>query len=128
MLRILHLLVGRMPSGISRLLSYPPRHVCPRYAQIGQCLNREAAEGEDTTAVELLAGTPFDAVVVPLVHGGMLTGVARWAHAVNPTIGLICVQARALMPWTRATVRQYLTLSNAGSLIGISRRRRLEPR
>jgi threonine dehydratase len=56
-------------------------------------LDKEAAEGAGTMAVELLAETGLDAIVVPLGNGAMLTGIARWAHAVNPAIEIIGVQA-----------------------------------
>jgi threonine dehydratase len=58
-------------------------------------LDPEAAEGAGTMAVELLAGTEKpDCLVVPLGNGAMLTGIARWAKAVAPSIEIIGVQAR----------------------------------
>jgi threonine dehydratase len=57
-------------------------------------LDKEAAEGAGTMAIELLAGTTLDAIVVPLGNGAMLTGIARWAHAVDPAIEIIGVQAK----------------------------------
>ena len=56
-------------------------------------LDQEAAEGAGTIAVELLAETAIDAIVVPLGNGAMLTGIARWAHSANPAIEIIGVQA-----------------------------------
>ena len=57
-------------------------------------LDVEAAEGAGTIGVELLAGNAaFDAIVVPLGNGALLTGVARWAKAVQPNIEIIGVQA-----------------------------------
>jgi threonine dehydratase len=58
-------------------------------------LDREAAEGAGTIAVELLAqGLRPDAIVVPLGNGALLTGVARWAKAVHPAVEIIGVQAK----------------------------------
>ena len=56
-------------------------------------LDKEAAEGAGTMAVELLAEVAIDMIVVPLGNGAMLTGIARWAHAMNPAIEIIGVQA-----------------------------------
>jgi len=57
-------------------------------------LDPEASEGAGTMAVELMAdATPPDCIVVPLGNGAMLTGIARWAKAVNPDVEVIGVQA-----------------------------------
>lgn len=57
-------------------------------------LDPEAAEGAATIAVELLeAGEKPEAIVVPLGNGALLTGIARWAKAVDPAIRIIGVQA-----------------------------------
>jgi threonine dehydratase len=57
-------------------------------------LDAEAAEGAATIAVELLAhGRQPDAIVVPLGNGALLTGIARWAKAMNPGVEVIGVQA-----------------------------------
>lgn len=57
-------------------------------------LDPEAAEGAATIAMELLraAETP-DVLAVPLGNGALLTGIARWAKAVQPGIEVIGVQA-----------------------------------
>ncbi len=48
-------------------------------------LDVEASEGAGTMAMELLAhGAQYDAVLVPLGNGAMLTGIARWFKAVSP--------------------------------------------
>ncbi len=48
-------------------------------------LDVEASEGAGTMAMELLArGTKYDAVLVPLGNGAMLTGIARWFKATCP--------------------------------------------
>lgn len=57
-------------------------------------LDPEAAEGAATIALELLAGAEKpDVLAVPLGNGALLTGVARWAKAVQPGIEVIGVQA-----------------------------------
>ena len=57
-------------------------------------LDAEAAEGAGTIAAELLATGPYpDVLVVPLGNGALLTGVARWAKAIDPGIEVIGVQA-----------------------------------
>jgi threonine dehydratase len=58
-------------------------------------LDAEASEGAGTIAIELLGSTEIpDCIVIPLGNGAMLTGIARWAKAVAPTIEIIGVQAR----------------------------------
>ena len=58
-------------------------------------LDPEAAEGAATIAVELLEGPAKPEVLaVPLGNGALLTGIARWAKAVDPAIRVIGVQAR----------------------------------
>ena len=58
-------------------------------------LDAEAAEGAGTIAVELMAMEPKpDCLVVPLGNGALLTGIARWAKAVNPGVEIIGVQAQ----------------------------------
>ena len=48
-------------------------------------LDVEASEGAGTMAMELLAhGAQYDAVLVPLGNGAMLTGIARWFKAASP--------------------------------------------
>lgn len=57
-------------------------------------LDPEAAEGAATIALELLAGAEKpDVLAVPLGNGALLTGIARWAKAVQPGIEVIGVQA-----------------------------------
>jgi threonine dehydratase len=49
-------------------------------------LDVEASEGAGTMAMELLAhGAQYDAVLVPLGNGAMLTGIARWFKATSPS-------------------------------------------
>lgn len=61
---------------------------------------REIAEGAGSIGVELLAsGQPFDAIVLPLGNGALLTGVARWIKAHAPktrVIGISSVHAPAM--------------------------------
>jgi threonine dehydratase len=48
-------------------------------------LDVEASAGAGTMALELLArGAQYDAVLVPLGNGAMLTGIARWFKAASP--------------------------------------------
>lgn len=56
-------------------------------------LDVETSVGAATIAVELSAGEPFDAVVVPLGNGAMLTGMGRWLKAVAPGTEVIGVSA-----------------------------------
>jgi threonine dehydratase len=58
-------------------------------------LDPEASIGAATMAVELLeGGASYDAVVVPLGNGAMLTGVGRWFKAASPKTQVIGVCAR----------------------------------
>ena len=63
-------------------------------------LEREIAEGAGSIGVELLAaGSAFDAVLLPLGNGALLTGVARWIKTHAPAtkvIGVSSVHARAM--------------------------------
>lgn len=56
---------------------------------------REAAiaEGAGTIARELLNLPPFDAVLVPLGNGALLTGIGRWTKAHAPRVRVIGVSA-----------------------------------
>ena len=72
-----------------------------RYAQADGGLfvedGREAsiAEGAGTIGLELLArGESFDALVLPLGNGALLTGVARWVKAHSPGTQVVGVSAR----------------------------------
>lgn len=72
-----------------------------RYAQADGGLfvedGREAsiAEGAGTIGLELLArGESFDALVLPLGNGALLTGVARWVKAHSPGTQVVGVGAR----------------------------------
>jgi threonine dehydratase len=73
--------------------------------QNGACLvedgrQTEIAEGAGSIGVELLAsGKSFDAVLLPLGNGALLTGVARWIKAHSPEtrmIGVSSVHAPAM--------------------------------
>ena len=61
---------------------------------------KEIAEGAGSIAVELLgSGKSFDAVLLPLGNGALLTGVARWIKAHSPEtriIGVSSVHAPAM--------------------------------
>lgn len=57
-------------------------------------LDKEAAEGAATIAMELLAGGAPEAILVPLGNGALLTGIARWVKAHAPQCRVVGVQAR----------------------------------
>lgn len=72
-----------------------------RFAQASGALfvedGREAsiAEGAGTIGLELLQrGDRFDAVLLPLGNGALLTGVARWVKAHHPATRIVGVSAR----------------------------------
>ncbi|GMM62019.1 threonine ammonia-lyase [Novosphingobium pituita] len=53
------------------------------------------AAGQGTVALEMLKDVPsIDMLVVPIGGGGLLTGMATVARALNPDIGLVGVQAQ----------------------------------
>jgi threonine dehydratase len=57
-------------------------------------LDPEASIGAATIGVELLAsGQVYDAVLVPLGNGAMLTGIARWVKAIAPSTTVYGVSA-----------------------------------
>jgi threonine dehydratase len=60
----------------------------------------EIAEGAGSIGVELLAsGKSFDAILLPLGNGALLTGVARWVKAYSPAthiMGVSSVHASAM--------------------------------
>lgn len=57
-------------------------------------LDAEAAEGAGTIAAELMRGPERPEVLaIPLGNGALLTGMARWAKAVDPGVTVIGVQA-----------------------------------
>lgn len=57
-------------------------------------LDAEAAEGAGTISLELMRGPGMpEALVIPLGNGALLTGMARWAKAVDPGVTVIGVQA-----------------------------------
>jgi threonine dehydratase len=58
-------------------------------------LATEVSEGHGTIAIELLLyGDAYDAVVIALGNGAMLTGIARWIKAASPTTRVYGVCAR----------------------------------
>ena len=63
-------------------------------------LEPEVSEGHGSLAIELLAsGKPFNAVLVPLGNGALLTGVGRWIKAASPGTSVIgvCVEGALAM-------------------------------
>jgi threonine dehydratase len=72
----------------------------------------EISEGAGSIGVELLAAqTRFDAVLVPLGNGALLTGVARWIKAHSPetrVYGVSSVHAPAMHDsWKRGEIVSY---------------------
>jgi threonine dehydratase len=58
-------------------------------------LDPEASEGAGTIALEMLElGERPDIILVPLGNGAMLTGIARWAKAIDGAIRIVGVQAK----------------------------------
>lgn len=51
------------------------------------------AEGAGTIGVELCREDPFDAIVLPIGDGALITGVARWVKAHQPETRIIGVNA-----------------------------------
>ena len=75
----------------------------------------EIAEGAGSIAVELLAESrPFDAVLIPLGNGALLTGMARWIKAKSPStrvIGVVSAGATAMQEsWRKGAI-----VSHAGT-------------
>jgi threonine dehydratase len=70
--------------------SHPLSHV-----MLADGLDPEASEGAGTIALELLnQGKRPEIILVPLGNGAMLTGMARWVKALDPSIRVIGVQAK----------------------------------
>ncbi|MFC5422844.1 threonine/serine dehydratase [Bosea eneae] len=55
--------------------------------------DREAALGAGTIAAELTSAAPFDAVLVPLGNGALLTGMGTWIKQRHPTTRVVGVHA-----------------------------------
>ncbi|HEX6286431.1 MAG TPA: pyridoxal-phosphate dependent enzyme, partial [Acidimicrobiia bacterium] len=53
----------------------------------------EISEGAGTIGVELTRLRDYDAVVVPVGNGALISGVARWVKAVSPTTRVVGVSA-----------------------------------
>lgn len=53
----------------------------------------EISEGAGTIGVELTRHDRYDAIVVPVGNGALISGVARWVKAVSPTTRVIGVSA-----------------------------------
>ncbi len=87
-------------------------------------LDVAASEGAGTMAVELLArGAAYDAVLVPLGNGAMLTGIARWFKAVSPATriyGVCAVGADAMeKSWRSGTLIQPESIQTIADGIGV---------
>ena len=65
----------------------------------------DVAAGQGTVALEMLEEQPdFDCLVTPIGGGGLISGMATVAHAMNPAIEMIGVQA-ALYPSMHARMK-----------------------
>jgi threonine dehydratase len=87
-------------------------------------LDVEASEGAGTMAIELLVdGAQYDAVVVPLGNGAMLTGIARWFKAVSPatTIYGVCAAGADAMEksWRSGKILQPSSIATIADGIGV---------
>lgn len=62
----------------------------------------------ETIGRELLEATPFDAVLLPLGNGALLTGVGRWIKAHGPGVRVVGVRAQGAdamaAPWHRGAL------------------------
>jgi threonine dehydratase len=68
-------------------------HAGTRFVEDGREV--EIAEGAGTIAVELLgSGTPFDALLIPLGDGALVTGMGTWTKHRAPGVRVIAVAAR----------------------------------
>ena len=84
--------------------------------------------GQGTVAIEILEDAPdLDAVVVPIGGGGLISGIATAAKALNPKIEVYGVQAhaypsmydvikRANLPCTGSTIAEGIAVKYAGDL------------
>lgn len=65
--------------------------------------------GHGTVGLEMLEEVPdLDAVVVPLGAGGLISGVALAAKALNPAIEVIGVQAKSCAPYYRSRLEGHI--------------------
>jgi threonine dehydratase len=81
-------------------------------------------EGAGTIGIELLRWPErFDAIVVPLGNGAMLTGVARWVKAHSPgtsVIGVCAAGAPAMAEsWRAGRLIEYASINTIAAGIGV---------
>ena len=95
-----------------------PRSIAARWAKengatlVEDGRQPEIAEGAGSIGVELLAsGKSFDAILLPLGNGALLTGVARWVKAHSPgtqILGVSSVHAPAMHDsWKAGRILEY---------------------
>jgi threonine dehydratase len=87
-------------------------------------LDVAASEGAGTMAVELLAhGAAYDAIVVPLGNGAMLTGIARWFKAASPATRVygVCASGADSMEksWREGTIVSASRIDTIADGIGV---------
>jgi threonine dehydratase len=94
------------------------------FRMVADGLDIAASEGAGTMAVELLArGTGYDAVLVPLGNGAMLTGIARWFKATSPSTKIygVCATGADAMEksWRSGTIVNPPAITTIADGIGI---------
>jgi threonine dehydratase len=87
-------------------------------------LDVQASEGAATMAMELLArGAQFDAVLVPLGNGAMLTGIARWFKAASPATRIygVCATGADAMEksWRSGSILRPASIRTIADGIGV---------
>ncbi len=87
-------------------------------------LDVEASAGAGTMAMELLAyGAQYDAVLVPLGNGAMLTGIARWFKAASPATQIygICAAGADAMEksWRSGSIHLLASIATIADGIGV---------
>jgi threonine dehydratase len=87
-------------------------------------LDPEASIGAATIGVELLAsGQVYEAVLVPLGNGAMLTGIARWVKAVAPSTAVYGVSATGAdameKSWRTGTIVRPASIDTIADGIGV---------
>jgi threonine dehydratase len=84
----------------------------------------EASEGAATMAIELLAhGDSYDAVLVPLGNGAMLTGIGRWFKTASPATQVIGVSASGAdameKSWRKKEIMRAESINTIADGIGV---------
>lgn len=86
---------------------------------VDSCSDVEVIAGQGTIAIEILEENPnIDTILVPIGGGGMITGIAVAAKAINPTIKIIGIQTAACPAMVKSMEDKkcYLEFPNEPSL------------